>query len=158
MYAKEMKYKLYMEALEELMEEYGLPRRDTLIEALTEYYACAGFETGFYEVFVEMTEETLDRLSLSLSQIFESVLKRFIFTEVYRRIWCKACLFDGFFGTQSIKFQPDIFPGLIGIRNICTDLIWENHKALSAFYMVRDRLSAFIICMKNAGTGYNIMK
>lgn len=59
MYAKEMKNKLYMEALEELMEECGLSRRDTLIGELTEYYACAGFETGFYEVFSEMTEKEL---------------------------------------------------------------------------------------------------
>ena len=66
MYAKEMKYKLYMEALDELMEEYGLSRRDTLIEELTEYYACAGFETGFYEVFVEMTEEELIEQFLNL--------------------------------------------------------------------------------------------
>ena len=66
MYAKEMKHKLYMEALEELMEEYGLSRRDTLIGELTEYYECAGFETGFYEVFVEMTEEDLIEQFLSL--------------------------------------------------------------------------------------------
>ena len=66
MYRKELKRKIFMEALEELMEEYGLSRRDTLIEALTEYYACAGFETGFYEMFVEMTEEELLESFLAL--------------------------------------------------------------------------------------------
>ena len=66
MYRKELKRKLYMEALEELMEEYGLSRRETLIGELTEYYACAGFETGFYEVFVEMTEEDLIEQFLKL--------------------------------------------------------------------------------------------
>lgn len=66
MYRKEMKIKLYMEALDELVEECGLSRRDTLIGELTEYYECAGFETGFYEVFVEMTEEELVEQFLNL--------------------------------------------------------------------------------------------
>ncbi len=64
----------------------------------------------------------------------------------------------GFFRTQSVKFNPYIFPWKMAIRDVCTDLMGKQHKALSTFYLILDSLSGRIVCHKFSGSGNNIVK
>ena len=55
---------------------------------------------------------------------------------VYRRIRRKPGQRDGLLNPQSVKFNPDVFPGKLLVRNIGSDLVWKNHESLSAFNLI----------------------
>ena len=65
---------------------------------------------------------------------------------------------NGFSDAQSVKFDPDIFPGEVFVSDIHIDLLGKDHESLSAFNLVSLCDSFGIICFQNACSGYDIME
>ena len=104
-------------------------------------------EGGFVSVFCH-----IDHLLLhALAQIFGLGV-------IDRIVRAQACDLHNLFCTQSVEFDPGVFPGKHLIRHIGSDLPRKEHESLSAFYMISMCLTLGIVCHQFSSAGDHIVE
>ena len=87
-----------------------------------------------------------------------------IFTQVFgmgtieRCIWRETGDFQYFSDAQSIKFQPDIFPGMMMVRDVSGDLTRESKESLSTLNLIGFGIAFGVIGIECSCAGKHIVE